>query len=277
MNLQFSLTGTPDAEAMTDYDLDPALVGDLMVNQTFSVNVVDDVPESGEVGQVGQAESVSLDEDDLVDGTDGDKESLSASGDLGMDGDLITIDYGADGPADGAPAALQYDDLTFELSGPAGLTSQGEPVTYSWDANTNTLQATADGRDVFLHLHAAGQPRSWCCRWRERPEPRVQPHRYPGRGCGDRLLSRPDGAFRPVGLADLLGQRGGRCSGSRGSGPGRPVRLGLSGRGRSFRRHRWHEGEPVGVGRSRPRRGPDHHRLRRGRPGGRGAGGARLR
>ncbi|MRG74166.1 hypothetical protein GH722_20620, partial [Alphaproteobacteria bacterium HT1-32] len=149
MDLGFTLTGTPDADALTDYDLDPALVGDVTVTQTFSVNVVDDVPETGEVGTVGQAESVSLDEDDLADGTDADKESLSASGDLGLDGDLITINYGADGPADGAPTALGYDDLSFELTGPSGLTSQGEDVTYEWDASTNTLQATADGRDVF--------------------------------------------------------------------------------------------------------------------------------
>ncbi|CAN0165677.1 unnamed protein product, partial [Chrysoparadoxa australica] len=149
MNLEFGLTGTPDADALTDFDLDPAVVGDLSVNQTFTVGVVDDVPETGEVGTVGQAESVSLDEDDLSDGTDDTKESLSATGGLGMDGDLITIDYGADGPADGAPTALQYDDLTFELTGPTGLTSNGSEVTYSWDANTNTLQASAGGEDVF--------------------------------------------------------------------------------------------------------------------------------
>jgi T1SS-143 domain-containing protein len=149
MDLEFSLTGTPDGDLVTDFDLDPALLGDVSINQTFSVNVVDDVPETGEVGQVGQAESVSLDEDDLADGTDDTKESLSATGDLGMDGDLITIDYGADGPADGAPTALQFGDLAFQLDGPTGLSSQGKPVTYSWDANTNTLQASADGRDVF--------------------------------------------------------------------------------------------------------------------------------
>jgi len=35
--------------------------------------------------------------------------------------------------------------------------SQGEPVTYTWDANTITLQATADGRDVFtVELNADG-------------------------------------------------------------------------------------------------------------------------
>ncbi|CAN0133587.1 unnamed protein product, partial [Chrysoparadoxa australica] len=93
--------------------------------------------------------TVTLDEDDLADGTDDTKESLSATGDLGLDGDLVTIDYGADGPAAGSPTALQFDDLDFTLTGPSGLQSQGEDVTYSWDAGTNTLQATAGGRDVF--------------------------------------------------------------------------------------------------------------------------------
>ena len=70
-------------------------------------------------------------------------------GDLGLDGDLVTIDYGADGPAAGSPTALQYDDMDWSLSGPSGLKSQGEDVTYTWDAGTQTLQATAGGRDVF--------------------------------------------------------------------------------------------------------------------------------
>ncbi|CAN0075116.1 unnamed protein product, partial [Chrysoparadoxa australica] len=148
LGLEFTLTGTPSDGTATDYDLDPSALADASITQTFSVNVTDDVPEAMQ-GSVGTAGTVTVDEDDLSDGTDDTKESLSATGDLGMDGDLITIDYGADGPADGAPTALGYDDLTFELTGPAGLTSQGSEVTYSWDANTNTLQATADGRDIF--------------------------------------------------------------------------------------------------------------------------------
>ncbi|MRG74167.1 hypothetical protein GH722_20625, partial [Alphaproteobacteria bacterium HT1-32] len=149
LGLEFTLTGTPDVDAGTDYDLDPGALEGASITQTFSVNVVDDTPAAAEIGTPTAADTVTLDEDDLADGTDSDKESLSASGDLGLDGDLITIDYGADGPADGAPTALGYDDLAFELEGPSGLTSQGEPVTYEWDASTNTLQATAGGRDVF--------------------------------------------------------------------------------------------------------------------------------
>ncbi|MRG74163.1 hypothetical protein GH722_20580, partial [Alphaproteobacteria bacterium HT1-32] len=149
LGLEFTLTGTPDVEAGTDYDLDPGVLEGVSITQTFSVNVTDDVPEAAEVATPTVADTVTLDEDDLADGTDDTKESLSATGDLGLDGDLITIDYGADGAADGSPTALQYDDLDWALEGPAGLTSQGEAVTYSWDAATNTLQATADGRDVF--------------------------------------------------------------------------------------------------------------------------------
>ncbi|MRG74164.1 hypothetical protein GH722_20610, partial [Alphaproteobacteria bacterium HT1-32] len=149
LGLEFTLTGTPSDDVATDYDLDPSTLADTSISQTFSVNVTDDVPEAAEVATPTVADTVTLDEDDLADGTDDTKESLSATGDLGLDGDLITIDYGADGAADGSPTALQYDDLDWALEGPAGLTSQGEAVTYSWDAATNTLQATADGRDVF--------------------------------------------------------------------------------------------------------------------------------
>jgi hypothetical protein len=42
--------------------------------------------------------AASVDEDDLTDGTDG-TDPTSVSGSIGFDaGDLITIDYGADGP-----------------------------------------------------------------------------------------------------------------------------------------------------------------------------------
>ncbi|CAN0519552.1 unnamed protein product, partial [Ectocarpus sp. 8 AP-2014] len=138
LGLEFTMTGTPSADSAVDFDGDSVSLADQSVTQTFSVTVVDDTPAAAEVGTPTAADTVSLDEDDLADGTDGTKESLSASGDLGMDGDLITINYGADGPADGAPTALGYDDLSFELSGPSGLTSQGEDVTYEWDASSNT-------------------------------------------------------------------------------------------------------------------------------------------
>ncbi|MRG70133.1 hypothetical protein GH722_00005, partial [Alphaproteobacteria bacterium HT1-32] len=48
---------------------------------SFNVTVVDDVPEAAEVATPTVADTVTLDEDDLADGTDDTKESLSASGD----------------------------------------------------------------------------------------------------------------------------------------------------------------------------------------------------
>ncbi|CAN0208640.1 unnamed protein product, partial [Chrysoparadoxa australica] len=133
-SLSFDLTGTPSDGTATDYDLDPSTLAGVSISQSFSVNVTDDVPEAAEVATPTVADTVTLDEDDLADG---------------LDGDLVTIDYGADGPAAGSPTALQYDDMDWSLSGPSGLYSQGDLVTYSWDAGTQTLQATAGGRDVF--------------------------------------------------------------------------------------------------------------------------------
>jgi hypothetical protein len=139
-DLTFSVTGTPNAAALsnTDYDLDQieGLAG-MEVEQDFQVRVTDDVPElTNNQSLVGTADAGSVDEDDLADGTDQAKESLSTGGDLGLAGgrDLITIDYGADGAATGAPSALEYSDLDWAITGPAGLTSNGDAVTYSYDA-----------------------------------------------------------------------------------------------------------------------------------------------
>ncbi|MEC9268491.1 MAG: Ig-like domain-containing protein [Pseudomonadota bacterium] len=123
---------------------------------TVSLSVVDDVPAvANDAPVIGQAEFVSVDEDDLADGTDG-SQSTSVSGDLGFgSGAVIAIDYGADGPAAGAPAGIGYSDLDFTIEGPAGLTSQGEAVTYS--QNGNVLTAEAGGRTVFtVELNADG-------------------------------------------------------------------------------------------------------------------------
>ncbi|NMM46756.1 hypothetical protein HH303_19900, partial [Rhodospirillaceae bacterium KN72] len=151
--LSFGLVGTPDAEALSRMDFDQDVIDGLsgaQITQTFAVDVTDDVPEAVvDLSGVQQAESVSIDEDDLGDGTDG-SDGLTASGNLGLGtGDLITIDYGADGPAAGAPTGLTAADLDYTIEGPAGLTSQGEAVTYSYDEGTDTLTATAGGREVF--------------------------------------------------------------------------------------------------------------------------------
>ncbi|NMM46753.1 hypothetical protein HH303_19885, partial [Rhodospirillaceae bacterium KN72] len=153
--LNFSLSGTPSSDvvdAVSDYDDDAAsgLAGQT-ITQSFGVDVTDDVPEAVlTTDGMTAADVASVDEDDLSDGTSPDAGALSASGDLGFgSGDLIAIDYGADGPEAGAPTGLGVDDLDFTVAGPAGLTSLGEPVGYTYDPVTDTLTATADGRDVF--------------------------------------------------------------------------------------------------------------------------------
>jgi hypothetical protein len=87
---------------------------------------------------IGDADTARVDEDDLaggndliagvdtqtVDVADGDGNDLVSSGDLGLAGrDLVSIDYGADGPANAnAPTALQYGDFDYTITGPSGLT-----------------------------------------------------------------------------------------------------------------------------------------------------------
>jgi T1SS-143 domain-containing protein len=127
MDLSFTLTGTPADGAVTDYDLDPTALEGLSVEQTFSVNVVDDVPQIGVTGG-------SVDEDDLSDGTDqSDPTSFTQA---------LTIDGGADGVASvelGGIAALE--DLE--------LTSGGETVEYELSEDGQSITATANGTAVF--------------------------------------------------------------------------------------------------------------------------------
>ncbi|NMM46755.1 hypothetical protein HH303_19895, partial [Rhodospirillaceae bacterium KN72] len=110
----------------------------------------------GTGGEEVTGQTVVLDEDDLSDGSDTDKEGLSAEGDLNLAGeDLISIDYGADGPADGAPTALQYGDLDFSFdisSLPTDLTSNGDAITFTQVDGVLTATADAGGaneRPVF--------------------------------------------------------------------------------------------------------------------------------
>jgi T1SS-143 domain-containing protein len=113
------------------------------------IDVVDDVPVvDPNAIVVGTAATGMVDEDDLSDGTDDTKESLATGGDLGFGaGTIIPIDYGADGPGTNAPAGLGFSDLDFAIQGPAGLTSQGEAITYSQSGDV--LTATAGTREVF--------------------------------------------------------------------------------------------------------------------------------
>ena len=136
------ISGLPFGVTVTDADGDAT-------DATIKVDVIDDVPVAlTDAIVVGQADSVSVDEDDLADGTDG-SDTTSVSGNLGFgSGDVIAIDYGADGAADGAPSGVSYGDLDFTINGPAGLTSQGKEIGYSQTGNVLTA-TSEDGRDVF--------------------------------------------------------------------------------------------------------------------------------
>ncbi|MDJ0684949.1 MAG: hypothetical protein QNJ84_09630, partial [Alphaproteobacteria bacterium] len=109
----------------------------------FAVSVNDDAPLAGVAASVEPSEAGTASETGLETGP------VSASGSLGLGSDdLVTLVYGADGPGADAPTSLGYDELVFTLSGPAGLTSQGVPVSY--DASVpGRLTATAAGDPVF--------------------------------------------------------------------------------------------------------------------------------
>ncbi|NMM46758.1 hypothetical protein HH303_19910, partial [Rhodospirillaceae bacterium KN72] len=122
------------------------------VSGAFTVDVIDDVPVATvDATSIGTADSVSVDEDDLGDGTDG-SDGLSATGDLGLgSADLIKINYGADGPADaGAPTGLTAADLdySFDLTNlPTDLTSNGDAITFTQSNGVLTATADAGGTD----------------------------------------------------------------------------------------------------------------------------------
>ena len=154
---EFTLTGQIDHDPASGENAEtltfPITVTDAdgsSVSGNFQVAIVDDVPTGfSTVAVEGPAESVAIDEDDLGTGTDGEKEALTASGDLGFgSANVITIDYGADGPAAGAPTGLGFSDLDFTIAGPEGLTSQGEAISYSQAGNVLTA-TSEDGREIF--------------------------------------------------------------------------------------------------------------------------------
>jgi T1SS-143 domain-containing protein len=103
----------------TDKDLDST-------NGVINVTVNDDSPIStgGATGTV--------EEDNLPGGIDENADiNLTTSGSFG-------INFGADGPGD-----------ISSITGPAGLFSGGDPVTYSFNPATNTLTGSAGGSPVF--------------------------------------------------------------------------------------------------------------------------------
>ncbi len=92
----------------------------------------------GYIDNISLCPCAAVDEDDLANGSDGsDSTSILA---------VLGVDFGADG----AGSVIAAD-------GPAGLTSNGEAVSYSYDAGTQTLTAMAGGAVVFtVVFDAAG-------------------------------------------------------------------------------------------------------------------------
>ncbi len=92
----------------------------------------------GYIDNVSLCPCAAVDEDDLPQGSDG-SDALSITAVLG-------VDFGADG----AGSVIASD-------GPAGLTSKGEPVSYAYNTETQTLTAMAGGAVVFtVAFDAAG-------------------------------------------------------------------------------------------------------------------------
>ncbi|MEQ9328533.1 MAG: hypothetical protein RJQ21_14715, partial [Rhodospirillales bacterium] len=109
----------------------------IVSTDTFTVGVIDDVP-------VANPDSVSVDEDDLADGTDATKESLSVTGDL-------NIEYGADSQL--ASASFVSTNSLDAL----GLTSGGVAIDYAITNGGQTIEATAGGNPVFtIDLNQGG-------------------------------------------------------------------------------------------------------------------------
>ena len=136
-NLRFNLSYTA-----TDADGDS-------VSGSFSVSIDDDMP------VIGTPEAISLDEEGLEEGNAGD--SYSDGGDLA--GEVLSatgsldISWGADDTnADGS----DHDrSVAFaEQDAPAGLTADGEPVTYalSDDGQTLTAYTGTEGEDDYTEV-----------------------------------------------------------------------------------------------------------------------------
>ena len=155
LDLSFSLDGTFDVSGAlsgTDYDLDATadgLTADFTA-QTFTVTVVDDVPEAGAAVEYARVSALSsdVDEDDLSWGTDG-SDSLTTGNTLGLGGALayVDVDWGADKAADGTTETtrvdLDFSDLTdVTITGPSGLTSNGLDVRYD--------DVTTDGAGNYI-------------------------------------------------------------------------------------------------------------------------------
>lgn len=113
-------------------------------SDSFTVNIIDDVPETGE------AETQTIDEDDLVNGTDPDPSSLIKSGDLNILWGADNADAATDGAVQDTPGGTGNRSVVFaplSAGTVAGLTSDGAAIEYVLSSNDTVLTAyKGDGR-----------------------------------------------------------------------------------------------------------------------------------
>ena len=124
-------------------------------NGILQVNVDDDSPVIGE-GQSPQPQllrvneleveprTATVDEDDTANGVG----NTDSPGDDSTSPFIaLPISFGADGPAAQNPVQISADGIVDQYGNP--LTSNGDPVTFEWNPDTNTLEGTADGETVI--------------------------------------------------------------------------------------------------------------------------------
>jgi T1SS-143 domain-containing protein len=129
----------------------------------IQLNVDDDSPVIGEEDYPGEqysdndsaygAPMASVDEDDID--PDGVGNTDSEGDDYSVPYLSLPINFGADGPAAENPIQIDADGIVDQYGNP--LTSNGVEVQFNWNAETNTLEGTANGQPVInIHVDVYG-------------------------------------------------------------------------------------------------------------------------
>ena len=120
-------------------------------NGTLALDIDDDSPAIVEEPQLrslqlqaGPETSVLVDEDDLASGVGN---TDSAGDDYAYPFTELPIDFGADGPSADNPVVISAEGIVDQYGNP--LTSNGIAVEFIWNAETQTLEGTADGEPVL--------------------------------------------------------------------------------------------------------------------------------
>lgn len=124
-------------------------------NGVLQINVDDDSPVIGE-GQAPQPQllrvnelqveprTTTVDEDDTENGVGN---TDSPGDDSSFPFIMLPISFGADGPAEENPVEISAEGIVDQNGNP--LTSNGEPLTFVWNPDTNTLEGSAAGETVI--------------------------------------------------------------------------------------------------------------------------------